>query len=35
MPAQVRDSFGRGVNYFEALQQDDGHWAGDYGGNFY
>lgn len=33
LSARAKDAYARGINYFQALQQQDGHWAGDYGGN--
>ncbi len=32
MPRSLPDALQAGMAYFAALQQPDGHWAGDYGG---
>ncbi|KDD76456.1 hypothetical protein H632_c219p0 [Helicosporidium sp. ATCC 50920] len=31
-PSAVTQSLKNGISYFEAIQCEDGHWAGDYGG---
>jgi hypothetical protein len=32
LAAQCFESFFKGMNYYSALQDEDGHWPGDYGG---
>jgi lanosterol synthase len=31
-PASARDAAIKGLQFYQMLQCDDGHWAGDYGG---
>jgi hypothetical protein len=32
LPDYTRDCLREAIKYFQALQDDDGHWPGDYGG---